>query len=133
MIELKRIRNWRQALSEIIEARRRVPFSDENNCAMFLADCVLAMTGVDLAADYRGKFSTVEEGMVLMRRDGFTDMGAFLAKTLEERHPAFAAVGDITLIDEWTGGVIVGDRITVMMPEGLGTLPRDFGKRAFRV
>jgi hypothetical protein len=41
--------------------------------------------------------------------------------------------GDIIAFDDFGLGVVLRERIAVSRPEGLGTLPRDYGKRAFRV
>ena len=102
------MRDWRARLSAVIEVRRRVPFSDENNCGMFLADCVEAMTGVDLAAPYRGKFSTLAEAIEMLRADGYADLCAYLAAHFEEIHPAFARAGDLVAfvgdVTGWAGG-----------------------------
>jgi hypothetical protein len=135
--DIKRVRDWRRRLSDLIEERRRIPYSEENNCGMFLADCINAMTGVDLAAPYRGKFKTLAVGMALLRRDGYDDLCALLAAHLEEIPPAFARAGDVMafVVDGtgWAGGIVNGDRVTVMRVEGLATTLRDLGDRAFRV
>ena len=48
----------RQAADALIAERRLMPFArGTNDCCMFAADAVLAMTGRDLAADWRGTYS----------------------------------------------------------------------------
>lgn len=134
---LKRVRDWRSRLSDVIEERRRVPFSEENNCALFLADCVAAMTGVDLAADYRGKFKSLAEAIILLRKSGYHDLCAFLEKHLDEIPPAMARAGDVMAFPTeqtgWAGGIVNGERVTVMGEAGLGTVSRDLAARAFRI
>jgi len=137
MSALKRVRDWRARLSALIEARRRTPFSEQNNCALFLADAVAAMTGVDLAKTYRGQFSTLAEGIALLRRAGYFDLCAFLAEHLDEIHPSQASAGDLmafpSQMSGWAGGIVNGERVTVMTEAGLGTVARTAAMRAFRI
>jgi len=137
MTEIKRVRDWRSRLSAVIEARRRQPFTEENNCALFLADCVEAMTGVDLAADYRGKFRSLAEAIILLRKSGYPDLCAFLEKHLDEIPPAMARAGDVMAFPTeqtgWAGGIVCGERVTVLALSGLGTVSRDDAMRAFRI
>lgn len=137
MIQFQRKRDWRAALATLIEERRRVPFSDANNCALFLADCIEAISGVDLAKAYRGRFTTIEEGVALLKAAGFDGLPGFLAEHFAEVHPAMAQAGDIMLfpseIAEWAGGIVNGERVTVLTPQGLGTVSRMAAVRAFRV
>lgn len=133
---LKRLFDWNSRLTAAMEARRFQPYSESDHCGFFLADCVSAMTGVDLAASYRGKAKTIEEGMALLKADGYADMGDFLAKNLEEIHPSRARRGDIMLIDVpggEVGGVVNGERVTYVGLKGLGTASRMQATRAFRV
>ena len=134
--KLTRARDWRARLSSLIEQRRRVPYTEEANCALFMADAVLAMTGEDLAAPFRGKFKTIAEGDALLKASGFADLPSYLAAQFEEINPVFARVGDVMLfaVDQgWAGGIVNGERVTLLGLKGLGTMPRGQGKRAFRV
>lgn len=137
MTEIKKVRDWRLRLSNVIEDQRRTPFTEENNCGLFLADCIAAMTGEDLAVNLRGKFKNRAEALVLLRRAGYPDLCAFLAGHLEEIHPSQARLGDVMAFptDEtgWAGGVVNGERVTVLGLAGLGTVSRDDAMRAFRI
>ena len=137
MTDLRRARDWRKRLSDVIEERRRVPFTEENNCALFMADCVAAITGVDLAADYRGKFKSLAEAIILLRKAGYADLCEFLTQHLDEIPPALARAGDVMAFPPeqtgWAGGIVNGERVTVMSEAGLGTVSRDLAARAFRI
>lgn len=54
-----RVKRWdTDALHRYLTARMKMPFAwATNDCATFAADGILAMTGVDVAADFRGKYS----------------------------------------------------------------------------
>ncbi len=52
-----RIEGWETRLAELVEARRRVPFAwGSNDCISFAADAVMALTGVDPLAAWRGSY-----------------------------------------------------------------------------
>jgi hypothetical protein len=132
-----RHKDWRARLSASIETKRRMPFAfGQNDCALFVADSIEAVIGVDLAAPYRGRYASAEEALQLMRAAGYADLCALVAGHLDEIPPAFARAGDVMAFpsDEtgWAIGVVNGERVTVLRPDGLGTLPRDKAARAFR-
>lgn len=132
-----RVRDWRSRLNAMIEDRRRIPFSEENNCAVFLADCVQAMTGVDHAKPFRGQYKTLAQALVLLRRAGYADLCAFLSAHFDEIPPAMARAGDLMAFpsDEtgWAGGVVNGETVTVLGREGIGSVHRVANARAFRI
>lgn len=52
--------NWANKLNEFIESRRSIPFEwGVNDCSLFAADAVQAITGVDVAKDFRNKYSSM--------------------------------------------------------------------------
>lgn len=139
MTAFRRLPDWRPRLFAAIEARRRVRVDD---CALFVADCIMAMTGHDLAATYRGRYGTLAQGVELLRADGHEDLCAFAAAHLPEVAPAFACAGDVMAFDAsalpgsvtgWALGIVNGERVTVARGDGLGTLGRERAARAFRV
>ena len=56
---LKRQENWdTRGFHEFLLARAKMPFAwGSNDCALFAADAVLAITGTDIAGDFRGKYT----------------------------------------------------------------------------
>ncbi len=63
---------------------------------MFAADCVDACTGVDPAADMRGRYTTTEEAVRLVgEMGGLAAIAA--ARCGEEIQPVFAQAGDVGL------------------------------------
>lgn len=135
---MKRLKDWRARLSDEIERHRRMPYDEaQNNCGLFAADCIKAMTGVDLAESLRARFSTLDEALALLRDMGHPDLCAFAAAHLQEVHPVFARAGDVMAFRSeptgWALGIVSGERVTVQRPDGLGTLPRSAAEKAFRV
>ncbi len=136
MTAAPKVRDWRARRDAAIERWRRTPYSEENNCGVFLADCVEAMTGIDYAKPFRGRFKTIAEGEALLRAAGFADLGAFLAARFAEIHPSRTADGDLALVPVdggWAAGIVTGERLAMMGPKGLVTVSRGHAARGFRV
>jgi hypothetical protein len=66
---LTRIEHWdTRSFNEFLLARASTPFAwGENDCALFVAEGIEAMTGVDIAADFRGRYHTEAEAFDLIR------------------------------------------------------------------
>ncbi len=103
-----------------------------HDCALFAADAVQAMTGTDLAAQFRGRYDSLKAGLKLVRGGPL----ALVRQHFEAIPPAFAGVGDLALIGE-VGvpalGLFEGQHILVLREEGLGLMPRAAATCAFRV
>jgi hypothetical protein len=137
---MKRLKGWAVGLDEMLEKIRRTPFDwSGGDCAIALgAAAVRAITGEDLAAEYRGKYSTAASALKVMKEAGFDDLADLVASMLPEIPVSFARTGDIVTIekdDEFksTIGVVNGERVFVLRPDGLGTLDLLQAKRAFKV
>jgi hypothetical protein len=108
MSRLDRAHDWPEQLIAFVEVRRRMPFAwGSNDCALFAADYVLRITGVDLAATWRG-YDSAEGAAAHIAKVG--GMPAFVA-SLTPREPNLAQRGDIVLADiegRETFGLAVG-------------------------
>lgn len=134
---LKRRPDWRARLIAYLARAAREPFAEgRHDCALFLAGGVEAMTGVDYAAPYRGRYTTTRGGLRLLRRAGFADHVALAARHLPECPPAFAAEGDGAAVETPEGpalGIVQGEGVYVPGPAGLAVVPLTTAARAFRV
>jgi len=132
-----RIPTWRTALHETVEAHRRVPFAwGQHDCALFAADCIKAMTGLDLATGFRGSYHSASGAQRALKRAGYSDLVSLAANFFEETTAMMAGAGDIAAFetpDGWALGVVVGERVTVLGPDGLGSLDRLDAAKAFRI
>lgn len=129
--------DWKVHLAQYLGAIARAPFEPGvNDCALFAAGAVEAMTGLDLAAGWRGKYQTLDEGLALLQASEFSDHTALAALHFAEIDPVFAAPGDIAVVAGPQGetlGIFQGAGIYVLTTERLGVLPMSFATRAFRV
>lgn len=141
MITLKRKDQWLSAYHDELELIRRTPFSwKEHECASGLAArVVLAVTGVDLALPYAGRYDDAVSAYRTLRSTGFADLADFAASVLPEYdHPVDAHIADIAAIPIHTPfrhvlGVFNGERIWVLTEAGLGSVDRTSAVRAFKV
>lgn len=95
---LRRLPDWPARLSAFVAARRGVAFAwGENDCVLFAADAVLAITGRDLALSVRGSYASAGGALRTLEPLGGLEaaatsvLGAPLAGCL-------ARVGDVCLL-----------------------------------
>lgn len=128
---------WAVVLSQYLGEVARTPFAyGRNDCALFAAGAVKAMTGVDPAAAWRGRYRTLRGGLRILRADGHDDHIAAAAALLPEVAVAMAQPGDLAVVPTPDGlalGVVQGRAIYVLRPDGLGLVDLLSATRAFRV
>jgi hypothetical protein len=134
---VKRLRTWRTALHAEVERHRREPFAWGSDCAIFVADCLLAMTGEDAAAGFRGRYKTAAGALKALKKAGHNDLLSLVSAHLEEIPILMAGEGDIAAFENagtgWTLGVFGGARIIAKDVGGLSTIDRLSASKAFRV
>ncbi len=82
---------------------------------------------MDLAAPYRGRYTTERGGIRILRKDGYRDHVALAAAHLRARDAGERAVpGDLAVIPTETGpalGVVQGANVYVLGPDRLALKP----------
>ncbi|TCP33279.1 hypothetical protein [Sphingomonas sp. BK235] len=107
---LERLPEWEQLLHDYVADLEGAAFRwGELDCALFAAGAVLAQTGVDLAAAYRGHYSTARGSVRALRRFGDGTLEATIDAALPRIEPAFARRGDLVMVDGMAG-VSIGPR-----------------------
>jgi hypothetical protein len=126
---------WSVRLDALIAARMAAPFAwGTHDCCLFAADAVLAQTGVDPAAEFRGMYVDARGAVALL-----TDLGGLqaVAARAGESIPALCAqVGDIGLVEHEGRellAVCAGPVWLVPAEQGLTALPIDSATSAWRV
>ena len=128
----------RRRLDAYLTSVDRVPFAwGAHDCALFAAACIEAQTGVDLAADVRGRYASARSALRLLRKQGYRTYGDFMAARLPERPAAEARYGDIVTVKASRRGdalaVCVGVDLRIPASTGLAILKLTDAVRAFRV
>jgi len=142
---IERFNDWPARLSEFIAARREMPFAwGVNDCCLFAADAIIAMTGTDFAAPFRGLYDTARGALEVVRGRGeLFGVGDVTAELMclygiREVPPPFAQRGDLVLLEREHGeslGIISLDGTDVWAPgdEHLVCVPISEGRRAWRI
>lgn len=120
---LARQKHWAtRAYDSFLRSRAKTPFAwGAHDCALFAADGIQAITGVDIAADFRGKYTTEAGALVAIKAicGGATvaDAAAYCAGKhgLKEwtnkkgaPQPLFARRGDLVVFEAPTGQLVAG-------------------------
>lgn len=142
---MKRLEHWPQLLAQHLELVAGKPGAwGERDCAIAFCDAVLAMTGEDLAAEFRGKYSTELGAGRMLKKLGVANMEeladqVFAAHDVRELPKVlFAQRGDAVIIDTEKGpamGIVGLDgmhAVTVSL-EGSVKVPIVHCRRAWRI
>jgi hypothetical protein len=106
---LTRTPHWAtRELHDFLLARAKEPFAwGRNDCSLFVADAIRSFTGVDLAADFRGKYTDEASAMALVKQvTGTATIEAAAAHCAQQHglveypHPLLAKRGDLVLAEE---------------------------------
>lgn len=145
--KLARAEHWAtRELNGFLLKRAAHPFVwGTHDCCTFPADAIQAFTGVDIASDFRGKYTDEASAMALIKSvtGGSTvaDAAAWCAQKhamAEYAHPLMAKRGDLVVMQN--GGTLIagivhlnGRHLVTMGPDGLVRLPITTVKRAWAV
>jgi len=139
---MKRVAGWERALAGWMQDALTRKFEwGKWDCALAACDAVNAITGVDPAAAFRGKYSTEAEALFLLGPEGLGVFAAAIAKQfgMAEARPKFAHRGDVALVDNGLPGVALGivdlsGRFSWCVVErGLVRMPMERWLKAWRV
>lgn len=96
---MTRVDNWVLRYAEFMVERQHAPFVwGSNDCCLFAADCVQALTGTDLAAAWRGRYDSALQAARFLDEGG--GLEAIAAEALGQPVSAsYAGVGDVVLCE----------------------------------
>jgi hypothetical protein len=131
-----RRRDWPERLAAAIAAAGERTFSDDYYCAVFAADCVLAMTDEDPLLPYRGML--MPEALTAMHAAGHASLIECLASLFGDPAPiAFAQRGDVIVREDDDGkqaiGICMGQQTAFASDRGLTYEPTLRQRWCFRV
>jgi hypothetical protein len=132
-----RKQDWQLAFEKCVAENYHTPFEwGTHDCCLWAANLVLAITGHDVAVDFRGKYSTAKEALEILEAGG--GVAALWTKHLgaEPVPPLFASVGDVVLADlngQETMAVCNGDTLLATGTTGLCALPMSAAIKSWRV
>jgi hypothetical protein len=142
---LQRTENWEVLLHDFLTERIDKPFEwGMNDCALFTCDCIQALTGTDVATEFRGNYIDEKSAFKIMKKIAGSPtveaVADYVTKQFEmpEVKPLLAQRGDVVLIEGSEGlalGIVHMDGIHAVFvsPDGLKKLPVRQALRAWRV
>lgn len=144
MNRLRRRAGWPAALAAFLAQRENRPFNwYDFSCALFGADWVLDLTGVDLAAEYRGP-RTKRAALARLKKISGGGVVEAATRALGEplAVPALARRGDIAAVPVDEDGCEVmflgivdpsGAQVAIGLREGLARVPLTMAVKAWAV
>lgn len=134
-----------RAYHDFLVSRARMPFVwGKSDCALFAADGIEAITGVDIAADFRGKYSDETGAMALIKQvtggSSVADAAAYCAEKhglAEWDKPLLAQRGDLVVAKQGraliSGLVHLTGQIVAAGEKGLMIMPITTVERSWHV
>ncbi|PZR83597.1 MAG: hypothetical protein DI537_34695 [Stutzerimonas stutzeri] len=136
-VPIQRKASWETDLSAFLLERENAAFVwGRTDCALFAADAVRAMTGEDLAAAYRGRYSTAAGSARALRRYGAGTLEDTLSALLPDRPIGYARRGDLVMAQGAVGICVGAFGLFLRLPEhgpGLERIARPDWSRAWSV
>lgn len=118
--------NWAIALQNQITEFNQKQFEwGTHDCCTFAADCVLAMTGHDKMAKYRGGYKSLLGAQKKINKAGGLE-AAITAELGEPKQATYAKRGDVIYFISplgATAGICVGSRIAAPAISGIAYTP----------
>ena len=119
-----RQQDWPEKMAATIEAKRKRPFAwGKNDCALFCADIVLAMTGIDCGAPFRGSYDSEIGAAKALIKAGVGNLDLLMRGMFGDPLPAvLVGRGDIASFDIGNGrtyGICIGEKIAAPGETGL--------------
>lgn len=136
---MRRFPDWVLRLEAAIDRARQQSFEwGSHNCGFFVADVVLAMTGVDPGAEYRGRYKTRRGAYAVVKRVTGGGMLELAMRAFGEprKAPLLAQRGDVVLVETELGdtlGIVLGAKIAATGLSGLEFLPISEAKVAWAI
>lgn len=128
----KKNRLWQSDLMAFVESRESEPFVwGKQDCALFAADAVQVMTGIDFAAEFRGKYKTETGARKQLAKLAGGGLEQALDAKLERVENAFVQRGDVVLFDGDLGptlGIYFNGGVFSAGPDGAVFLDEAFDK-----
>lgn len=123
-------------MGELLTARAAAPFRwGRNDCALFCADVVKAITGEDPVPEFRGKYRSEPGAQRALKSLGKGTLTRTLDAKFDRVEPAFAQRGDLVMVKGMVG-ICIGAHAVFVGVEREGSNERDglvrFGRSEWR-
>lgn len=115
---MQKIEGWEQRFRETFLSKYTLPFKyGSHDCCLSVCDCILAITEIDVAKEFRGYKSKKKALNYLRKYKDVKGMAEYITEKFNmiEIPPPFAGRGDVVLVQDEEEGFCLG----VIEPNGL--------------
>lgn len=135
---MTRYPNWAVRLDAFLRENARRPFRyGDWDCCLFVASAIEAITGVDVAVEFRGRYASRDEARQIAGSVEAAAVRVAAQFDLRAIGACFAQRGDISLVrrggDASLGLIGLDGDLVVAGGRGLVKIGRGLAKRAWRV
>lgn len=128
-----RISSWEDALSDYIATKRHEPFEyGANDCCLFAAGAVEAITGEDPMPEFRGKYDSLKTSLQVIKDIGAGTLEATMDSKFSEIEIGQAQRGDLAFLDG-SVGVVMGGFAYFVSDDGLERINRSLWDKCWSV
>jgi hypothetical protein len=128
-----RISTWEEALSNYIITKRHEPFEHGvNDCCLFAAGAVEAITGEDPMPEFRGKYDSLKTSLKAINDIGAGTLEATMDGKFPEVAIGHAQRGDLAFFND-SVGVVVGGFAYFVSDDGLERINRSLWNKCWSV
>ena len=128
-----RINTWEDALADYIATKRQEPFEyGVNDCSMFAAGAVIAITGEDPIPELRGQYDSLKTSLIAIRDIGAGTLEATIDAKFSEVAIGHAQRGDLAFFDD-SVGVVMGGFAYFVSEDGLERINRSLWDKCWGV
>lgn len=118
---MNKLEGWEKRLNLIIESYLVTPFEwGKSDCLLFVADCINALSGIDIMADWRETYNTEESAYEML---GDTPIESAFSDLKKITNNVFCQRGDVGILnldDKKYCGIISFDGKTFLLRSGDG-------------
>jgi hypothetical protein len=137
---IERREDWEERLNDYVASVFNEPHEwGKHDCAIFTCDAVLAMTGVDIMPEFRGKYSSEAEARELIVNSGNSDLAGVMETRLPRVPRPSVQRGDVVMVKGGNLGIAYGD-VALCVGEdqltgkvGIIRIPREDWRKAWHV
>jgi hypothetical protein len=128
-----RISTWEDALADYIAIKRHEPFEyGVNDCCLFAAGAVEAITGEDPMPEFRGQYDSLKTSLKVIKEIGAGTLEATMDNKFSEVAISHAQRGDLAFFGE-SVGVVMGGFAYFVSDDGLERINRSFWDKCWGV
>ena len=128
-----RISAWEDALSNYIVTKRHEPFEyGVNDCCLFAAGAVEAITGQDPMAEFRGEYDSLKTSLQVIKDIGAGTLEATMDAKFPEVEIGLAQRGDLAFLDG-SVGVVMGGFAYFVSDDGLERINRSLWDKCWSI